>query len=165
MLFLTDRIKLAACLLTLSLLPHFHVKFSFIYLHVEVHSQALLVTTSFHWELSRCNPQKTETQLDGCSDSSLVRLLFSMSFSRAATRGAAEFKVKFWNRDSFLSASRASLPISLLMGLSIFRQQVLSLNNRPNLSRCDLLVALLTGFGTQKQVCRNAFVDVSCSSF
>lgn len=165
MLFLTDRIKLAACLLTLSLVPHFHVKFSFFYLHVEVHSQALLVTIYFHWELSRRNPQKMETQLDGCGDSSLVRLLFSMSFSRAATRGAAEFKVKFWSRDSFLSASRASLPISLLMRLSIFRQRVLSLNNRPNLSRCDLLVALLTGLGTLKQVCRNAFVDVSCSSF
>ena len=101
---------------------------------------------------------------------------FSASSSRATTRGAAASTVKFWSRDSFLSASRASLPSSPFMMLSILGQRVLSPSGKPNLSTHDLLVALSTGFGRQKVVSRKAFVAedtskvraflalVSCSS-
>ena len=74
---------------------------------------------------------------------------FFVSFSRAATRGAAAFKVKFWSRDSFLCASRASLLSSPFMRLFLLGQQVLSPSGRTNLSSHDLLVALLAGFGRQ----------------
>ena len=83
---------------------------------------------------------------------------FSVSSSRAATRGAAASKVKFWSRDSFLSASRASLPSSPFMMLFILGQRVSSPSGKPNLSSHDLLVALSTGFGRRKLVSRKAFV-------